>query len=87
LILSLLIPLLLMRIRQVYMTMLFEWVPKSTPGYRAALDNYVDVTNCGFSSFPARTGVYTKKGNPWTMRENAHLLFATGHVHGRFRYC
>jgi len=65
----------------VYMTMLFEWVPKSTPGYRAALDNYVDVTNCGFSSFPARTGVYTKKGNPWTMKENAHLLFATGHVH------
>ena len=78
---------LLMRTRQVYMTMLFEWVPKSTPGYRAALDNYVDVTNCGFSSFPARTGVYTKKGNPWTMKENAYLLFATGHVHGRFRYC
>jgi len=66
--------------------MLFEWVPKRTPGYRAALDNYVDVTNCGFSNFPAKTGVYTKNGSAWIMKQDAHFLFATGHIHGRLKH-
>lgn len=66
----------------VYGTMLFEYVPKSTPGYRPARLVWVDVTNCAKNSdFIPKTGVYEKVSKNFAMKHDAELLFANGHQH------
>jgi hypothetical protein len=66
----------------VYATMLFEYVPKSTPGYKEARLVWVDVTNCAKSSdFTPLRGVYQKESRAFTMNHDADLVFATGHMH------
>ena len=65
-----------------YATMLFEYVPKSTPGYKEARLVWVDVTNCAATSdFKPDKGVYVKQSQGFTMRHDGDLLFATGHMH------
>jgi hypothetical protein len=66
----------------VYCTMLFEFVPKSTPGYKEARLVWVDVTNCAKNSdFTPQKGVYQKVSKGFTMQHDGELLFAIGHMH------
>lgn len=61
--------------------MLFEWVPKTTPGYKPAVHVWMDVTNCMPSDFPAKTGSYNKKSAEVAVKHDGELLFVYGHVH------
>jgi hypothetical protein len=66
----------------VYCTMIFEFVPKSAPGYRAAKMVWVDVTNCAKTSdFKPLTGVYTKESRAYKMQHDGDFVFAQGHMH------
>jgi hypothetical protein len=65
-----------------YTTMLFEYVPKSMPGYKPAKLVWVDVTNCAKTSdFAPSTGVYQKESQGFKMNHDGDLLFGTGHMH------
>jgi hypothetical protein len=67
---------------QLYITLLFEWVPKSTPGYKPAMMVWIDVTNCDRESeFPAKTGVYKMESREFTINHDADWLTGIGHVH------
>lgn len=67
---------------ELYVTMLFEYVPKATPGYRDANLVWVDVTNCAKESdFKPGQGVYQRASRGFTMKEDGRLVFATGHMH------
>jgi hypothetical protein len=66
----------------VYCTMIIEYVPKSTPGYREARLVWVDVVNCAKSSdFIPSTGVYQKQSQAFKMKHDGELLYANGHMH------
>jgi Stress up-regulated Nod 19 len=66
----------------VYVTMLFEFVPTNTPGYKEAKLVWVDVTNCAKTSdFTPSTGVYQKESQGFTMGHDGELLFGIGHMH------
>ncbi|KAE9975975.1 hypothetical protein EG328_002901 [Venturia inaequalis] len=65
----------------VYLTMLFEWLPKTTPGYKPAVHVWMDVTNCMPSDFPAQTGSYNKKSAEVAVKHDGELLFVYGHAH------
>jgi hypothetical protein len=66
----------------VYVTMLFEYLPKSTPGYREGQLVWVDVTNCAKESdFTPQKGVYDKKSREFKMAHDGELVFAQGHMH------
>lgn len=66
----------------VYTTMIFEYVPKTTPGYKEARLVWVDVTNCAKTSdFNPEKGVYEKQSKGFTMYHDGELLFAQGHMH------
>jgi hypothetical protein len=63
----------------VFITMTFEWVPKTAPGYRPAELVWIDVTNCGFSSdFDARTGKYVLESQEFDIKEDAYWLTGIG---------
>lgn len=65
-----------------YVTMLFEYLPKDTPGYREGQLIWVDVTNCAKESdFTPQTGVYEKKSRDFIMRHDGEFVFAQGHMH------
>jgi hypothetical protein len=65
-----------------YVTLLLEYVPKSTPGYKEARLVWVDVTNCAKESdFRPLTGIYQKQSKGFTMKHDADLVFANGHMH------
>jgi hypothetical protein len=61
--------------------MMFEWLPKTTPGYKPAVHVWMDVHDCMPSDFPAKTGVYNKKSSEVTVKHDGELLFVYGHVH------
>jgi len=67
---------------QLFMTLKFEFVPKSTPGYKPAVMVWVDVTSCGRESeFPAKTGVYQMESKEFTINHDGDWLAGIGHVH------
>lgn len=66
----------------VYAVMLFEFVPKTAPGYKEARLVWVDVTNCQKTSdFKPETGVYQKMSRGFTSKHDGEFLFAIGHMH------
>lgn len=66
----------------VFVTMLFEFVPKDTPGYKEGQLIWVDVTNCAKESdFTPQKGTYEKKSRDFVMRHDGELVFAQGHMH------
>lgn len=66
----------------VFMTLTWEFVPKSTPGYKKAVLVWLDVTDCGRESeFPAPEGTYQKESKEWTIGHDGELLMGIGHVH------
>lgn len=66
----------------VFMTLTWEWLPKSTPGYNKALLVWLDVTDCAKESeFPSPEGTYQKESKEWTMRHDGELLMGIGHQH------
>lgn len=65
----------------VYMTVTFEFVPKSTPGYKEALMVWLDVTNCARSSdfaAPSPGGPYQRSSQEFTIKEDSYWLNAIG---------
>ncbi|KAF2667299.1 hypothetical protein BT63DRAFT_414887 [Microthyrium microscopicum] len=67
---------------KVYVTMLFEFVPKGTAGYKEARLVWVDVTNCAKESdFKPSNGVYNKQSKSFAMKHDGELIFANGHQH------
>jgi len=65
-----------------YVTMLFEYLPKNTPGYREGQLVWVDVTNCAKESdFTPQKGVYQKESRVFKMAHDGELVFAQGHMH------
>jgi hypothetical protein len=42
---------------------------------------WLDITDCGISSVPAREGIYSLRSTGWTSTVTGRLLSATGHVH------
>jgi hypothetical protein len=77
----------------VYMILLFEFLPKTTPGYKPAslvcplflseliltLQVWVDVTNCARKSdFKAKEGTYEMASREFLMKHDAYLLSAIG---------
>ena len=69
------------------MTMLFEWVPKSTPGYRAALDNLRGRNQLRFLELPSTDRSLHEERKPLD-HERERLSFIRDKVmfDGRFRY-
>ncbi|RDI80934.1 hypothetical protein Vi05172_g9131 [Venturia inaequalis] len=66
----------------VYMTLTWEFVPKSTPGYKKAVMVWLDVTDCARESeFPSPEGKYEKASKEWVMGHDGELLMGIGHVH------
>jgi len=66
----------------VFLTVTFEYVPKTIAAdYKPVVHLWLDVTGCGASFFPARTGNYTSKSAEWTMRHDGEFVFVTGHAH------
>jgi hypothetical protein len=65
----------------VYLTMTFEWLPKSTSGYKPATHIWMDVTDCGVSFFPAGKGAYVRKSKEVAVKEDGEFLFVYGHMH------
>jgi len=66
--------------RDVYVTVTFDYVPATTPGYRDVTPIWLDVNQCGTSEKPARTGQYSYDST-FTMPGNGNLLRLWGHVH------
>jgi hypothetical protein len=67
---------------QLYMILRFEYVPKTTPGYKPAAMVWLDVTSCGRESeFPAVPGTYKKESKEFIMSEPGDWLVGAGHVH------
>jgi hypothetical protein len=67
----------------VYLTLTFEWVPKSTPGYKEAVMMWIDVTNCARSSdfpAPAPGGPYQRSSQEFTIKEDSYWLNAIGMI-------
>jgi hypothetical protein len=66
----------------IYLVLKFEWVPKTTPGYKPATMVWLDVTDCGRESeFPASSGTYKKESKEFVMKDNGEWLTGAGHVH------
>jgi hypothetical protein len=67
----------------VYLTMTYEWVPKSGAGavYKPVLPIWLDVTNCGMSEVPAKNGVYQYSSSGWKSKYDGKMLYGVGHVH------
>ena len=64
---------------EVYMSLTFEHLPLSTPGYREAKFVWLDVTNCAHSSdFPAKRGKYELESREFEMHHDADMLLAIG---------
>lgn len=67
---------------EMYMAMTFEYVPKSTPGYKPASMVWLDVTDCARESeYPAELGVYKKESHDFEMKHDADWVAAVVHVH------
>jgi hypothetical protein len=67
---------------EVYMTMIFEYLPKNTPGYKRAELMWVDVQNCTRQSeFKTFDGIKLKTSQSWTMKKDGDLLTGIGHLH------
>jgi hypothetical protein len=67
---------------QLHIALTFEFVSKSTPGYKPAVMVWIDVTNCGRESeFPAKTGVYQIASKEFTVSGDGEWLTGIGHVH------
>jgi hypothetical protein len=65
---------------QVFITVTFDHVPSTTPGYRPMTPMWLDINQCGTSEAPARTGRYHYSyllTSQWTGR----LLGIGGHLH------
>ena len=63
----------------VYMTLKFEHLSLSTPGYREAKFVWLDVTNCAHSSdFTAKRGKYELESKEFEMHHDADMLTAIG---------
>lgn len=65
-----------------YMVLKFEYILKSTPGYKPARMVWLDVTDCSRESeFPASVGTYKKESKEFVMKDSGEWLIAAGHVH------
>jgi hypothetical protein len=66
----------------VFMTLTWEFVPKSAPGYNKAVLVWLDVTDCARESeFPSPEGTYQRESKEWVMQNDGDLLMGIGHVH------
>jgi hypothetical protein len=66
--------------RSVYVTMTYDFVPISTPGYRAMTPMLLDIAPCTNSEQPARPGVFTYNYS-LTSRWTGQLIGIGGHLH------
>jgi hypothetical protein len=68
------------QVEQVYITVTYDYVPASTPGYRGVTPLWLDVNQCINSEKPAKSGQYSyeyKVASPLA----GPLLHIGGHVH------
>lgn len=56
----------------------YEWLPITAPGYKAVKLAWLDITGCGTSDYPPRTGNYEIKSPTWRATYSGRLLSATG---------
>jgi hypothetical protein len=63
----------------VYLTLLWEWLPSSTPEYKPGQMLWIDVTSCGRSSdFPGKPGAFKLESQDFVMKEDMYMLSAVG---------
>ncbi|KAF1816587.1 hypothetical protein P152DRAFT_479101 [Eremomyces bilateralis CBS 781.70] len=67
--------------KSLYLTMLYEYVPASTAGYKAATIIEMDATECGDSELPAKEGVYEYHSAEWVSPYSGEILWVIGHGH------
>jgi hypothetical protein len=66
----------------VRITVDFDWVPLTSPGFKAARPVWLDIGGqCGISDRPARSGRYEYTPAPWFVTTPAKLLYVHGHMH------
>jgi hypothetical protein len=66
--------------KQVYVTVTFDFVPASTPGYKEITPVWLDVNQCSVSAVPAKTGQYQYDYSV-TAGQNSKLIGIGGHIH------
>jgi hypothetical protein len=66
--------------RSVYVTVKFDYVPDTTPGYKDITPMWLDINQCGTSERPAKTGQYSYDYST-AMKGNGKLLGIAGHLH------
>jgi hypothetical protein len=63
----------------VYLTIMWEWLPNTTPGYKPAEMLWIDVTSCGRQSdFPGKPGTFSLESKDFVMKEDLFMLDAIG---------
>lgn len=67
--------------RDMYIVVIYEWVPITEPGYKEAKMAWVDITGCGWSDAPGLEGIYEYKSPGWKSTVAGALLYTYGHTH------
>jgi len=67
--------------KDVYVTIIYEYVPLATPGYRAATHLRIDITECGGSHVAAKRGAYQYSSPEWESPYAGVILHSDGHGH------
>jgi len=70
-------------VKNVYLTIDFEWIPGSPAGFKRSRAMWLDVTNCGISSVNPPRGKMNFKlsSKKWTVGYSGQMLGVGGHLH------